>query len=57
VGFSLGFLSLVYHLVVVTSWVLWAGSSWGLTLGLNWATYVYCFVYLEAHYAFFFLYI
>ena len=37
-GFSLGFLSWVYCLVVVTSWV---GSSWVLTLGLNWATYVY----------------
>jgi hypothetical protein len=37
--------------VVVTSWV---GSSWVLTL--NWATYVYFLVYLEALCIFFDIY-
>jgi hypothetical protein len=32
------------------------GSSWALYLGSNWDTYVYSFVYLEAHDAFFDIY-
>jgi hypothetical protein len=33
------------------------GYSWVLYLGFNWATYVYSLVYLEAHDAFFYIYI
>jgi hypothetical protein len=57
VGFRLWVFFGFFRLAVVSCWDCWVGSSWVLSFVFCWATYVYFLVYLEAHCAFFVIYI